>query len=131
MVMNGIVKARRQHRRSATEPSVSRRKPLRAITAEPFVRETSLAWALADAAKPHLNVVERSDVYVAIGVGDTFAAIHSLITSPAGRRIAIPAQLVRECHGWLDFYAGHGDEPYLRGLVEQVLTPYAIRSRQG
>jgi hypothetical protein len=91
------------------------------------MRETRLAWALADAAKPHLNADERNDVYVAIGVGETFAAIHYLITSAAGKRIALAPKLVQECHGWLDFYAGHGDEPYLRGLVEQVLIPYAMR----
>ncbi len=38
--------------------------------------EISLAWALAEAARPHLSNVERNDVHVAIGVGETFAAIH-------------------------------------------------------
>ena len=95
------------------------------------MRETSLAWALAEAAKPHLNAVERSDVHVAIGVGDTFGAIRFLITSAADRRIALPAEVILGCHGWLDVYVGHEDERHLSGLVEQVLTPYAIRSQQG
>src|ERR1700730_12445843 len=57
------------------------------VAAERHVRETSLAWALADATKPHLNAVERSDVHVTIGVGETFAAIGYLIASAAGKRI--------------------------------------------
>jgi hypothetical protein len=39
--MNGIVKARCQHRRHATEPSVSQCEPQRVITAEPAL---ALAW---------------------------------------------------------------------------------------
>jgi hypothetical protein len=34
------------------------------------VRETSLAWALAEATNPHLNAVERSDVHLHIGHQD-------------------------------------------------------------
>jgi hypothetical protein len=90
------------------------------------VRETSLAWALAEATKPHLNAVERSDVHVTIGVGETFAAIRHLITSAASKRIALSAQLLQQCQRWLDLHIGHEDERYLRGLVEQVLIPYAI-----
>jgi hypothetical protein len=89
-----------------------------------------LAWALADAAKPHLKAAERTDVYVSIGVGETFTPIKDLITLAAGKRIALPAEVVRRCHRWLDVHIGHEDEEYLRALIEQVLTPYAIRSRQ-
>lgn len=94
------------------------------------MRPTNLAWALADAAKPHLNAAERSDVYVSIGVGETFAAIKDLITSAAGKRIALPTEVVQRCHRWLDVHVGHEDEQYLRALVEQVLTPYAIGTKQ-
>lgn len=85
--------------------------------------EISLAWALAEAARPHLSNVERNDVHVAIGVGETFAAIHCLMTSAAGNRITLPAELVHRCTSWLDAYAGHEDEWYLRSLVEYVLAP--------
>ena len=90
------------------------------------MRETSLAWALAEATNPHLNAVERSDVHITIGVGETFAAIRYLITSAAGKRIALSAHLVQQCQTWLDLHIGHEDERYLRGLVEQVLIPFAI-----
>jgi hypothetical protein len=89
-----------------------------------------LAWALADAAKPYLNAAERSVVYVSIGIGETFAAIKGLMTSAAGKRIALPVDVVQRCHRWLDVHIGHEDQEYLRALVEQVLTPYAIRSKQ-
>ena len=85
--------------------------------------EISLAWALAEAARPHLSYVERNDVHVAIGVGETFAAIHCLMTSAAGNRITLPAELVHRCTSWLDAHAGHEDERYLRSLVEYVLAP--------
>jgi hypothetical protein len=119
-------KARRQRRRQTSERSVSHSEPEQVVTTGRLVRETSLAWALAEAAKLHLNAVERTDVYVSIGVGETFAAIKDLITLAAGKRIALPAELVHRCHGWLDVHIGHEDERYLRGLVEQVLALYAI-----
>ena len=85
--------------------------------------EIGLAWALAEAARPHLSNVERNDVHVAIGVGETFAAIHCLVTSAAGNRIALPAELVHRCTRWLDAYAGHEVEWNLRRLVDYVLAP--------
>ena len=85
--------------------------------------EISLAWALAEVARPHLSNVERNDVHVAIGVGETFAAIRCLMLSAAGNRITLPAQLVHRCTSWVDAYAGHEDERHLRSLVEYVLAP--------
>lgn len=41
--------------------------------------EADLAWALALAAKPHLNVVERNGVFVPIGAGETFAVVTALV----------------------------------------------------
>jgi len=41
--------------------------------------EVSLAWALALTAKPHLDDVERNDIFVQIGAGETFAAIRELL----------------------------------------------------
>lgn len=87
-----------------------------------FDDERSLAWALVEATAPHLRTAQRTDVHVAIGVGETFAVIHYLITSAADRRIAVPAELFHGCTRWLDAYAGHEDKCYLRGLVEYVLT---------
>jgi hypothetical protein len=90
--------------------------------------EIDLAWTLAGAGERNLSHVERNEVYAAIGVGEPFAAIRSLITSTAGNRMALPADLVARCASWLDFYLGHEDEQHLRGLIEDILAPFAIRS---
>lgn len=87
-----------------------------------FDDERSLAWALVEATAPHLSTAQRNDIHVAIGVGETFVVIQYLITSAADRRITVPAELVHGCTRWLDAYAGHEDECYLRDLVEYVLT---------
>ena len=85
--------------------------------------ETSLAWALAEAARPHLGPAERNNAHVAIAVGETFSAIHHLITSVADKRITLTPELVQRCRSWLDAYADHEDERHLRGLLEYVLAP--------
>jgi hypothetical protein len=68
------------HRRVAPVP--------RAWPTHQFVAD--LAWSLAEAVKPHLSTVERNHVYVAIGIDETFTAIHRLITSAATNQIALP-----------------------------------------
>jgi|GEM_PF-1291742 len=92
-----------------------------------FAEETNLAWALAEAAKPHLNTVERNDVFVAIGAGEPFAAICQLLKSIATTRIPVRPDLAQRCRMWLSAYMGHEDERYLRRLIEDFLIPCAIR----
>ena len=128
--MNRIVGiARRQRQRQKARHSMSRFEHECEVRFARLVREADLAWALAEATKPHLNTVERSHVYVAIGVGETFAAIKYLIALAAGKRIALPAELVQLCQRWLDVHIGQEDERYLRRHIEQVLIPYALRSK--
>jgi hypothetical protein len=81
--------------------------------------EADLAWDLALAAKPHLNVVERNGVFVAIGAGETFAVVTALVKWFAIKRIFVEPDLVRQCVSWLDGYVGHEDERYLRRLIEE------------
>ena len=64
--------------------------------------EANLAWALALAAKPHVDAVEHNDIFVAIGAGDTLAAIRELIKCVAIRGIPMGPDLVRGCVLWLD-----------------------------
>jgi hypothetical protein len=94
---------------------------------ERLVQETDLAWALAEAVKPHLSVMEHNAVFVAIGAGETFAAICRLFKFVATKRIPLRAQLVQRCITWLHAYIGHEDERYLRRLIEDYLTPPASR----
>ena len=92
------------------------------------VQETNLAWALIEVAKPHLNVLERNYVFVTTGAGDTFAAIHHLLKLIAAKGIPLRPSLVRLCVTWLDSYAFHDEEPYLRRLIEGFLLPDAMRA---
>ena len=92
------------------------------------VQETNLAWALIEVVKAHLNVVERNYVFVTTGAGDTFAAIHHLLKLIAAKGIPLRPTLVQLCVTWLDSYASHEEEQYLRRLVEGFLLPNAIRA---
>ena len=92
------------------------------------VQETNLAWALIEVAKPHLNVLDRNYVFVTTGAGDTFAAIHYMLKLIAAKKIPLRPSLVRLCVTWLDSYAFHDQEPYLRRLIEGFLMPDAIRA---
>jgi hypothetical protein len=88
--------------------------------------EINLAWALADAAKPHLNAVERCHLFVAIGAGETFPAIRHLLKLAAIKRMPLRPDLVQQCVSWLQAYDGHTDERYLRHLIENNLSPYSL-----
>jgi hypothetical protein len=92
------------------------------------VQETNLAWALIEVARPHLNVLERNYVFVTTGAGDTFAAIHRLLKLIAAKGIPLRPSLLRLCLTWLDSYALHEEEQYLRRLIEGFLLPDAIRA---
>ena len=56
----------------------ARAKYERVVTVALLVQETTLAWALAEAVKPHLSATELDHVFMTIGAGDTFAAIRGL-----------------------------------------------------
>ena len=92
----------------------------------PPVEQTNLAWALAEAIKPHLSAVERNHVFVVIGAGEAFAAIRHLFKSAAFKRIPLRPDLLRQCTSWLHAYVGHEDERYLRHLIENYLMPDSI-----
>jgi hypothetical protein len=71
--------------------------------------------------------MEHDAVFVAIGAGETFAAIRQLFKFVATNRIPLRARLVQRCIIWLNAYIGHEDERYLRRLIEDYLTPPARR----
>jgi xanthosine utilization system XapX-like protein len=90
--------------------------------------EANLAWALAQAVKPQLNVGERNYIFVAIGAGDLFAAIRALIKWVVLKRIPVPPDLALRCASWLDAYVGHEDEKSLRRLIEDFVFPVVIQA---
>jgi hypothetical protein len=95
------------------------------------VHETKLAWALAEAVKPHLSAVERDDVFVSIGAGETFAAIRHLFKLVATERIPLRGDLVQQCTTWLHAYTGHDDTRDLhRCLGFLDLCPRDIHPRR-
>jgi hypothetical protein len=99
----------------------------RVVTVALLVQEADLAWALAEAVKPYVSTVERNHVFMAIGAGETFAAIRGLVKSVAIKRIALPSDLVQLCTTWLHAYVGHKDERYLRRLIDDYLVPHSVR----
>ena len=82
--------------------------------------EANLAWALALAAKPFLDVVDCNDMFVAIGAGETFAVVRALVKWIAIKRIPVEPDVVRQCVSWLDGYVGHDGEHYLRRLIDEM-----------
>jgi hypothetical protein len=121
--MNGTASIPRDRRKLRVTGHIQ---PVRTIAADRGA-QANLAWAIAEAVKSHLSIVERNDVYVAIGVGETFTAIHRLITSAATNQIVLPGELVQRCGTWLDAYVDHSEQQHLRGLVEYVLAPLSAR----
>ena len=92
------------------------------------VQEAKLAWALIEAAKPHMNAGERNFVFVTVGAGDTFAAISSLINLVAAKRIPLRPQLTQLCAMWLEGYTFHDAHEHLRRVIEDLLIPNTIQA---
>jgi hypothetical protein len=88
----------------------------------------SLAWALIEAAKPHMNAGERNYVFVTVGAGDTFAAIRSLIKLVAAKHIPLRRQLAQQCATWLDGYTFHNAHEHLRRIIDGFLMPSSIQA---
>jgi len=74
-----------------------------------MVHELDLAWALANTAAVYLDTAGRHDLYITLGVGETFAAISLLIGVIARGKAQLPADLMPDLMRWLDIYPGHQD----------------------
>jgi len=84
--------------------------------------ETDLAWDLAEVAGLHIPDWNRTDVFAAIGGGDSYAAIGTLMEAILHASVPMSPALIARIVLWLDAYAYHADGPRLREIV------YAIRS---
>jgi hypothetical protein len=91
------------------------------------VQATNLAWALIEAAKPHMNAGERNYVVVTVGAGDMFAAIRSLINLIAAKRIPLRSHLVQLCSTWLDAHTFHDEHDHLHRVIEGFVMPTTIQ----
>ena len=76
--------------------------------------------SLAATAHPHLSRIDADRIYIALGIGETFAAIDALLTAVARDHIPLSADLVATTTSWLDCYLGHDAEPRLRQLLDAV-----------
>src|ERR1700742_4951695 len=66
--------------------------------------ESELAWSLADTVSRYLDSTTRNKVFVAIGVGETFAAICLLLDAVTGADAWVDARLAARLWIWLDAY---------------------------
>ena len=80
----------------------------------------ALAWALAAVAHPYLSRPDADRIYIAIGIGETFAAIDALLTAIARNGIPVGDDLAATVATWLDCYRGQDTEPRLRQLLATV-----------
>jgi hypothetical protein len=82
--------------------------------------EAELAWELAQIVEPYLGVDQRHATYVAIGIGECFSAIFSLMRVAVDKRVELPNDLAERFLRWLDAYVGSDDETYLRGAIAEL-----------
>jgi hypothetical protein len=106
--VNGTASAPRDRRKRRITGHIQR---VWTIAADPGA-EANLAWAVAEAVKPRLSIVERDHVLRGDWVGEMFTAIHWLIRSAARDRIVLSGELVQRC-GRLDAYVGHAEQRLL------------------
>jgi hypothetical protein len=90
------------------------------------VQEANLARAVAEAVKPYLSAVERDAVFVAIGAGDTYAAIRGLLRSVEIKRIPLRPDLLHQCRTWLRGYGGHDHERDIHRRSGEPQLPHMI-----
>ena len=107
------------HNADRTRPFVSN---VNKATTTKAPDDAALAWELATTAQPYMRRVEADRIYIAIGIGETFEAIHSLITVIAREKVPVNELLAAAVSAWLDCYIGQPAEPGLRALVAEVDT---------
>lgn len=84
--------------------------------------DAALAGELAATAHPYLSRVDADRIYIALGIGDAFAAIDELVTIIALNQIPLGEDLVATAVTWLDCYLGQDAENRLRQLLAEVAT---------
>lgn len=93
-----------------------------------MMHQVDLGWALAAAADHYLDETERIDIYIALGAGDTSAAIHQLTTTATRDHIELPPSIVSALTIW---WAAHEGDHRTAVLITQLPTrppPPPVRS---
>ena len=81
--------------------------------------EADLAWKLVDAISPWLPASERAQLYAAVGSGESYTAITTVLRSA----LPLPARLITELRAWLNAYQHSADAPHLYELLSRVESP--------
>jgi hypothetical protein len=84
------------------------------------IAETQLAWDLAELASRHISERDRTDVHAAIGGGNCYAAIGTLLETIIRARIRVPVTLAARINDWRAPYAHHIDAPRLNELLTAI-----------
>lgn len=82
--------------------------------------EEDLAWTLADTVGEWLPGSERHRVYIALGIGDSLAAIKLLLEGAVQQRVPLPAEILESAEFWLASYRGSVDEQMCGDLLGQL-----------
>jgi hypothetical protein len=85
------------------------------------MHDMELAWSLAEAAGHCLDGSKRSDVYVALGAGDTSIVIRDLTRVAVREQVELAAEVVVALRAWC---AAHEDtdDHYAAALVAELRT---------
>jgi hypothetical protein len=86
------------------------------------VAETQLAWDLAELASAHISERDRTDVHTAIGGGDCYAAIGTLLKTIIRARVPVPSTLAARITDWRAPYVNHVDAPRLNELLAAITS---------
>lgn len=81
--------------------------------------------ALAAAARPCFNDVDRDFVDSALDAGEYFFAVDDALAAAARENFPLPAQLVQQVRGWLDGHDG-GVPAAHRERFEQLLDRVTV-----
>jgi hypothetical protein len=85
------------------------------------VAETQLAWDLVALAGTHISERDRTDVHTAIGGGDCYAAIRTLLKAIVRARVPVPSTLAARISDWRAPYVNHIDAPRLNELLTAII----------
>ncbi len=91
--------------------------------------EATLAWALADAVSVRFAAHEHLGIYIALGAGESYAAIEHMLDIAVCKRHPLPATLLGALAVWLDCYVGDEREPTVRCLLN-CAEPQTLRTRR-
>lgn len=82
--------------------------------------EHSLAWDLADSAKPILNKSSKTALFAMLGAGESRAVIVHVLNAYAAEGEVAPAELMARATTWAHGYAGADIAGYLRETVKRA-----------